>query len=130
MTKGKTAQLYLRFPGLYAAPDEVEFRCENGWFDLLLELSESLASLAGAAGLQPGDADYPRVTTVKEKFGHLRVYTTAGKSLRSEITDLLNEFELRSAQVCEVCGLPGTTQRLGGARLTLCAHCVQRPTDW
>jgi hypothetical protein len=125
MTKGKIAQLYLQFPGLYATQDEVEFRCENGWFELLLELSDSLANLASAAGLKPGDKRYPRIITVKEKFGRLRVYTASGGRVGPEVTDLLNEIELRSAEVCEVCGQPAKTQSVGFARLTLCGQCAE-----
>lgn len=58
------------------------------------------------------------IQQIKEKFGGLRIYhQVAMTQLEREVFDLLTEHV--SFQTCEVCGLPGKSNR-GGWVVTLC----------
>lgn len=65
---------------------------------------------------QEYDANYPRASQVKEKFGTLRFYMS---SSNDKIEKLIDEAERKSAITCEECGEPGVL-RGGGWLKTLC----------
>jgi hypothetical protein len=63
-----------------------------------------------------------RITTIKEKYGTLRIYTT---HYLEKINDILTLAELESSMVCEVCGKWGKLRHLAWDR-TLCRkHCIK-----
>ena len=66
--------------------------------------------------------DAPRASQVKEKFGTLRFYMT---SATSEMYDLVQEAEEKSATICENCGKPGKL-RSGGWIRCLCDECCTK----
>lgn len=67
-----------------------------------------------AYNLKPHDTV---ITTVKEKFGGLRIYVD---SAPREYNDALEHLCDESVQICEVCGKPGTQINLGGWWKTRC----------
>lgn len=67
----------------------------EGWTDLMLELHERLVEASP-------DFAYAQV---KQKWGELRVYVSGATA---EARDLIAAAELRSREVCEVCGEPGS----------------------
>lgn len=77
-----------------------------GWADLVK---------AVYALLEPGRL----VSTVKEKFGGLRIYTDVATDLEMSVID---QAERRSLQTCEDCGRPGKPGGKGWIT-TLCATC-------
>ena len=58
-----------------------------------------------------------RATTVKEKFGGLRVYLT---SSTDEMEAAIDEAEAESFKTCEECGAPGVLRSDGGWLMTAC----------
>jgi hypothetical protein len=89
------------------------FECGDGWLTLLYRLSRALSEHADSVGLELV------ATQVKEKFGMLRIYVDGGDE---EVDRLLDEGELESAAICEVCGAPGTLSN-GGWCSTRCEPC-------
>lgn len=71
----------------------------DGWIPLLDNMNTELFRL---------DPDY-RVSTVKVKFGGLRVYYTSGKDAEVErrMRALTLDTERMAARTCEVCSGPG-----------------------
>lgn len=94
--------------------------CEDGWYDLIDRL---LAEITSALDQRP-DPGFT-LTQVKQKFGTLRVYTTATEDRR--IDDLIAAARAESATTCERCGARGAT--LGSFKWgmqTLCPACRER----
>lgn len=93
-------------PKLYR--NGIIFECNDGWLDIIEELSQSLEALI--------DSEMCCALQVKEKFGELRFYM----SLESdEMSNLIETARIMSRQTCEMCGKPG---KLTGNRwfITLC----------
>ena len=92
------------------------FDCDDGWFDLIYQLSKKLA------------AAYPeiRAVQVKEKFGGLRFYIGSIDDERyEEIQKLIYEAEEESYKTCERCGTKeNVSQTKGGWIRTLCSKCM------
>lgn len=84
------------------------FDVGDGWFKILDELLEKLSKHDGVILAQ-----------VKEKFGLLRVYINNGTD---EVYKIIDEYESKSAHVCETCGDPGKS-RGGGWIYTVCDSC-------
>jgi hypothetical protein len=75
---------------------------DDGWFDLIWRLCDSLEPVVAAA---ESEALRPfQVLQVKEKFGGLRFYTSFSND---SISALIDAAALESTQTCEVCGKPG-----------------------
>jgi hypothetical protein len=82
------------------------FECGDGWYELIWDLSEKLYPLVQEYKDRVTD-EYdiqPKATQVKEKFGELRFYMDA---CTDEMYVLIEEYEKKSAKICEVCGNPG-----------------------
>jgi len=62
------------------------------------------------------------VSQVKEKFGGLRFYVGPAST---EVFDIIDECELLSYTICELCGKPGRP-REGGWIRTLCDECAEK----
>lgn len=97
------------------------FECAEGWFPMIDELCSKIANLI--------DEKYPElkndfiVTQVKEKFGMLRFYTNYGND---EIYGLVEEYEGKSATICEICGSKEAECKSNGCGYwisTLCDKC-------
>ena len=106
-------QLYRSRPHSPPLPASYTFECGDGWLALLYRLSHALSAHAESAGLDVV------ATQVKEKFGTLRIYVDGGDE---EVDRLLDEGELESATICEVCGAPGTLSNSGWCS-TRCEPC-------
>lgn len=69
------------------------------------------------------DANYPRASQVKEKYGTLRFYMS---SANDKMYDMIEDAESKSAVTCEECGQPGEL-RGGGWLRTLCdVHAIRQ----
>jgi len=95
------------------------FELEDGWFDLLLELTEKAEAIIRTL---PGEEQRRfRVTQVKEKCGTLRVYT---REIYEPLFFLFREGRERSEQICELCGKPGHLyENKRGWIVTRCEGC-------
>jgi len=115
-----TQKLYDDFPELYRgrnrSPRESSmcygFACDDGWFQIIYDLSADMMAIVKAEGLA-----VPEVTQVKEKLGGLRFYPRYGIS--EKIQQRIEEAEALSLKTCEICGAPGE-RRHGLWVRTLC----------
>lgn len=94
------------------------FECDDGWGPLITDLETKLKALS---------PDYT-ISQVKEKFGGLRYYASAGDvgaETAKQFYDLIREAEAQSYEICECCGQPGRLTRRGGRGWykTLCPAC-------
>ena len=89
-------------PGIY---------CDDGWLPLISDLYEELVKI---------DPNF-RIAQVKEKLGGLRFYANPStECLDQELFyQFLREAEVRSYQICELTGKPGTLMRRGSWLKTL-----------
>lgn len=127
MSPYNTKRLQSLFPLLYRAmpldrfsanspllPSCYTFECGDGWFNLILRLSQSITEHAQAIGMDV------RATQVKEKFGEIRFYVDVGDD---EIFRLVDVAEAESVTICEVCGATGSLVKAGWWR-TRCEACL------
>ncbi len=99
-------KLFQDFPLLYDRNCEMRFgfECDDGWYDLIRELSEKLYPLIKQK--KPNVFEYVcTASQVKEKYGTLRFYMNCCTTTMSEIID---EYEEMSSTICEVCGAEGS----------------------
>lgn len=109
-------KLWDEFPLLYEEIEgstvrRVYFEVNDGWFDLIHELSTKLYPLVKDFNIQYKDTFIPlkfSVSQVKEKYGSLRFYADL---TTNEMNILIEEAEKRSKKICEVCGKPGEIRR-------------------
>lgn len=91
----------------------------HGWWPLIAELDRKLS--AGWPGY--------RVDQVKSKFGTLHFYATFPGGYDSDGQELINEYEQKSATICEDCGRPGTPGTEGAWVSTRCDACAADVTS-
>ena len=84
------------------------FACGDGWEPLIREMSARLEKIAARIGSE----NAPYVIQTKQKFGLLRCYAENDET--GELQDVIDEYEPKSAFVCEECGARGTRQRMSG----------------
>jgi len=124
MKKELDEKLCKEFPLLYrlrrGKPHETSmcwgFSVDDGWFDLIYDLSVKIEKIIVGIKAENLDTDLPYASQVKEKFGGLRFYMN---SATKDIYDLISKAEADSYTICESCGKPGTTKR-GSWINTLC----------
>jgi len=88
------------------------FECDEGWGDLLLDLSNKIQKHCDESGCKQVKA-----LQVKEKFATLRFYISGGDDY---ISKLIDEAEAKSADICEVTGGYGILHRKGYYYKTVC----------
>lgn len=117
MNEKNTKKIFKDFPNLYIGKDKsireslmpFGFECEDGWFNLIYELSKKITELDPEGKVE--------ASQVKEKFGGLRFYINGAPR---EIHDLINKYEKSSYQTCEICGAKGKLRPDLGWVKTLC----------
>ena len=120
MNKQNTDTLCNTFTCLYNK--NFYFECNDGWFDLIHDLSEKLNKLI--LKIPEEQHEYIKATQVKEKFGTLRFYMSTGID---KIFDLIKVAEKKSAKICEICGQIGQVRTgAGGWLITLCNDCYKK----
>ena len=108
-------KLIIDFPMLYRQarqetplrnPISYGFECGDGWFDLVYDLSNKLTEYAIENKLTI------EAEQVKEKFGGIRFYISSNANTNQNfyLQLLLQQAEVKSCQICEVCGKPGKLQ--------------------
>jgi len=125
MSPELASQLFKTYPELYRArlgagdlPIKVwGIECEDGWFQLISDLSAELVETATRTGKDAAASDWPEVIQVKQKFGELRVYLSQPNA---NYDPALEAYRLRSRQTCEVCGQPGEIKRTRRRSVTTC----------
>ena len=124
MNPENTEKLLTAYPLLYRELREWGFECEDGWFDLVWQVSAEIEAAAGLEGI-PKTADaWPSVGVLKEKFGTLRVQFRTRVS--EAIEALVAKAYERSMDTCELCGAPAQLdheRELGKWAEALCESC-------
>lgn len=87
------------------------FECGDGWFKILETLCEQVNDIPGF-----------RFDQVKEKFGALRIYFSCDED-HDKAQKFVDEAEIQSTKVCEICGKPGKTVVHRGWFSTECNMC-------
>lgn len=90
-------EIEAKYPWFTACSFEIPF----GWFDLVEECCEELATILKKDGMY----DAYMLFQVKEKFGSLRWYANYNDN---EVSNLLSRYEVKSTKVCADCGAPAT----------------------
>lgn len=104
-------------PNLYKHCKGIE--CGPGWFDLIDTLSRKLEKIIiKIEDLE--DHEKPYASQVKEKFGGLRFYMSLENK---EISQLIEEAEIKSKEICEICGKKGEMRKKYGWYSCLCDKC-------
>jgi hypothetical protein len=83
-----------------------EYDLPEGWLDLFLQMCEDIKAPLETAGL----LNEFRFLQVKEKYGGLRAYNTAGND---EVYDIIDKYEFLSQQICTTCGKPAVAMTRG-----------------
>lgn len=105
-------RLAAKCPKLLPTPPMCGFACPKGWETIVEELFDKLETISPDTGVV--------CQQVKEKFGGLRVYLSAGNE---EIFGLIDAATAESHRTCETCGKPGTRINKTGWVRTLCKTC-------
>jgi len=128
MSPEKDAELYRKYPMLYNQRngDMKEtcmcwgFECQNGWYDLIDELSAKLEAINQT--LPEGEKIV--AAQVKEKFSGLRFYIDlVQNSISEKVYELIGEAEKKSYTICEQCGKPGKQFVENNWVSTVCPEC-------
>ncbi|WP_152979217.1 hypothetical protein [Caballeronia cordobensis] len=115
--------LMSRYPTIYQTleprfPGGERFECGDGWYGIVVDLSEELEAIATAGGL-----NRLNVVQVKEKLSALRVYFE--KPAPETAIAFVDAAIERSRVTCELCGAPGELSRFREGWLkTLCDRCA------
>ena len=96
----------------------ISFDCQDGWFDLIANLSYKLEKLIAEQEAKYPDAEIKMYAEqVKEKFGALRFYMS---SATNDMFNLIDEAECLSSKTCDLCGKEGKMNNNTGWIRTLC----------
>ncbi len=117
MNKENTKKLLNDFPKLYKQyywPKEETCMCwgfdiKDGWFDLIYNLSADVVEEEPSC----------EFTQVKQKFGLLRVYA---HTKSKQVKELIRIAEIKSSNICEICGEPGKMDTQGWFQVLCPVH--------
>ena len=108
--------LYMEFPYLFSflfdqyksaeasEPHKSQIRTRSGWYKILYNLCLALNSIIAREGIDPKLVYF---TTIKQKFGGLRVYMTHPSAPVGAIGEALAKATEESKRTCEDCGAVG-----------------------
>lgn len=99
-----------------------DFSCDDGWSQIIDELSVQIEAIARSLKEGGLEDEYLPLVQVKEKFGTLRYYM---RYSTDEIEALIHQATKKSAVTCECCGAKDTFLT-GGYILVLCDECYLR----
>ncbi len=125
MNPENTSKLFTAYPLLYRNLREQHFECDDGWFDLVWQVSAEIEAAAQLEGIPKTAEAWPSVGILKQKFGTLRVQLDTRLTRVSEAIDavIAKAYE-QSMEICELCGAPAlrpdSIRRSIGAIKTLC----------
>lgn len=95
------------------ANKKLPIECGKGWLALITECHERLYAI---------DKEYD-ILQIKEKFGGLRYYFHSNHRDKNIMQAIVDEYERRSLETCEICGQPGSAGKMNtGWRKTLCQN--------
>ena len=98
------------------------FELEDGWYNLL---DSTFGEMLNAA--KHPDEIY--VTQVKEKWAGLRLYFNCNSDDYDALSFIVDQAELQSYKICEICGKEGSVRDLIGYQ-TLCEQHYQEKQNY
>ena len=98
------------------------FECEDGWYNLL----DSTFGEMLAAAWHPEELF---IAQVKEKWAGLRIYFNCHSDDYDALSFIVDQAEIRSYKICEICGKEGSMRDLIGYQ-TLCDEDYQDKQDY
>lgn len=101
-----TQKLLTTYPLLYRKLREWGFECNDGWFELVWQLSADIEATARLEGIPEHPDTWPSIRILKEKFGSLRVSFDFDVEVSETIRALVEQAYQRSLETCELCGSP------------------------
>lgn len=103
-------------PNLYKYP--IYFECEDGWLDIIEELSKKLEDLIIELKSKDSKSCVSCwATQVKEKYGTLHFYLATETD---KMSALIAQAEQKSSKTCEICGKQGELNNRNHWYSTLC----------
>jgi len=122
MNPENSARLLTAYPLLYRNLREQTFECNDGWFDLVDQISAAIESTAQVEGTTA--EAWPSVGVLKNKFGTLRVQFNGHVS--DAIRLLANEADRQSEKICHLCGAPALPMlKINRWEEPLCVSCTE-----
>lgn len=122
MNKEKIDLLKNKYPQLFENV-YCGISCEDGWFDLISQLSEKLTNICKKHNV------IIRFAQIKNKFGLLRIYYDSEGEYSQDVSDhvysLVNAVESMSGTICELCGQEGKKGGSAWAEV-LCSNCREK----
>jgi hypothetical protein len=112
--KANYADILCRSPWTGEPVDGIHLDVNKGWWPLIDELCKNIKEELDN-NLELVGKVY--AVQVKEKFGGLRFYLSAGTE---KILELVDKAECKSYETCETCGQPGKLRTDLSWQLTLC----------
>jgi hypothetical protein len=95
--------------GRYGSMLKTNLECDNGWYNLIEDMLAQLQTRNPTC----------KITTIKEKFGTLRVYG----NFSEDGAPIISAARATSNSTCEVCGDEGSLRNIRGWFRTICdAH--------
>ena len=115
-------QLPLKYSSIFGQQESFPMYIRVGWYAIVDELFERLTTLVATEPCAT-----LRITTVKEKFGLLRIsyrLTDGGPRLSEMIRQAVHAASERSRYLCELCGARGILYQDQWWRVR-CEHCLE-----
>lgn len=123
MNPENTAKLLAIYPLLYRNLRNQGFECEDGWFDLIWQVSADIEAAAQLEGTPKTAEAWPSVGVLKNKFGALRIQFDGRVS--DDIEALVHKAYERSMEICHLCGASALPMQVSNRWAEpLCANCT------
>ena len=126
----QTRYIFMRRSDMDTIYEKYGCQCENGWYNLIDETCSRIQAVYDEMLIAPS----LKILQIKEKFGTLRFYfelPTRDETLRERITRIVDEAQVKSAQICERCGSVNREKKIRTEDYyqTLCDACFQENID-
>ena len=128
MNPENSSRLLTAYPLLYRNLRDQSFECNDGWFDLVDQVSADIESTAQLEGTPKTAEAWPSAGIVKNKFGSLRVQFNGHVS--DSIHELADEAGKHSEKICHLCVAPALPlPKIIRWEEPLCATCTETSPD-
>lgn len=130
MNKVLQEKIYNKYPLLFSNKDKsMQETCMywglcvgDGWYDLIDELCSKIEPIIQEIKKNNPDT-YPKAAQVKEKFASLSFYMDHATD---EIYKIIRDYSKKSQYICDRCGGPGQTMKVGGWLHAACETCLEK----
>lgn len=108
-------KIFQDFPEFFLE-HEGNIECRDGWFNLIYETLKKIHDINKSI----------KIFRIKEKLGALRIYARTDKNEKDweKIVDIIELSEIKSKNICEICGQTGAIINFHGWLKTICLICL------